>query len=167
MKLLPNEPKKQTYKRNGQNRNYPERAGRIPKIKTVNGQRLLAGSYPRGTLTTTNGVLTTLNPNQMFNESVYNTPPDETKPTWEEIEQAKADAADDWQNEQEVTEPIIINLKTTNQWPHFKEFLDPNYLCNIDFLNNDMQYIRRIVTITDVKKGEVHDGKSKKAGQNR
>jgi hypothetical protein len=46
---------------------------------------------------------------------------------------------------------------------HFKEFLDPNYLCNIDFLNNDMQYIRRIVTITDVKKGEVHDGKSKKA----
>ena len=57
-----------------------------------------------GTLTITNGVLTTLNPNQMFNESVYNTPPDETKPTWEEIEQAKADAADDWQNEQEVTD---------------------------------------------------------------
>lgn len=47
--------------------------------------------------------------------------------------------------------------------PHFKEFLDPNYLCNIDFLNNDMQYIRRIVTITDVKKEQVHDGKSKKS----
>ena len=38
------------------------------------------------------------------NENVYNTPPDETKPTWEEIEAAKADAADDWQNEQQLTE---------------------------------------------------------------
>ena len=57
----------------------------------------------------------------MFNESVYNTPPDETKPTWEEIEQAKADSADDWQNEQEVTEPIIT-IKTTNQCHTSKNF---------------------------------------------
>ena len=39
-----------------------------------------------------------------INESVYNTPPNEDQPTWEEIEQAKADAADDWRKEQEVTD---------------------------------------------------------------
>ena len=39
-----------------------------------------------------------------INESVYNTPPNEDKPTLEEIEQAKADAADNWLKEQQLTE---------------------------------------------------------------
>lgn len=46
--------------------------------------------------------------------------------------------------------------------PHFKEFLDPNYLSNIDFLTDTMRYERKVVTITDVKKELVHDGKSKR-----
>ena len=43
--------------------------------------------------------------------------------------------------------------------PHFKEFIDPNYLCNVDFLNNNGQYDRKIVTITKVTKEEIHNGK--------
>ena len=46
--------------------------------------------------------------------------------------------------------------------PHFKELLDPNYLSNIDFLTDKMQYEKKVVTITDVKKEQVHDGKSKR-----
>ena len=46
--------------------------------------------------------------------------------------------------------------------PHFKEFLDPNFLSNVDFLNDKMQYERKIVTITELKKEQVHDGKSKR-----
>ena len=47
--------------------------------------------------------------------------------------------------------------------PHFKEFLDPNFISNIDFIDDQMKYTKKIVTITDVKKGEVHDGKSKRS----
>lgn len=46
---------------------------------------------------------------------------------------------------------------------HFKDFLDPNYISNIDFIDDKMKYTRKIVTIEDVKKGEVHDGKSKRS----
>lgn len=47
--------------------------------------------------------------------------------------------------------------------PHFKELLDPNFLSNIDFLTDKMQYERKILTIKEVKKEQVHDGKSKKS----
>ena len=40
----------------------------------------------------------------MFNENLYNTPPPDDQPTWEEIEQAKADAADTWRKEREATD---------------------------------------------------------------
>ncbi len=43
--------------------------------------------------------------------------------------------------------------------PHFKEFLDTNFLSNIDFINDSMKYDRKIVTITDVKKEVTHNGK--------
>ena len=43
--------------------------------------------------------------------------------------------------------------------PHFKEFIDPNFLCNIDFLDNAGQYQRKIVTIKKVTKEEIHNGK--------
>ena len=43
--------------------------------------------------------------------------------------------------------------------PHFKEFIDPNFLCNIDFLNNNGVYERKIVTIKGVTKEEIHNGK--------
>lgn len=43
--------------------------------------------------------------------------------------------------------------------PHFKELLDPNFLSNIDFINDKMTYDRKIVTITDVKRETTHNGK--------
>jgi len=43
--------------------------------------------------------------------------------------------------------------------PHFREFIDPNFLCNLDFLNDEGQYFKRIVTIKTVTKEEVHNGK--------
>lgn len=43
--------------------------------------------------------------------------------------------------------------------PHFKEFIDPNFLCNIDFLDDKGSYIRKIVTIKNVTKEEIHNGK--------
>ena len=43
--------------------------------------------------------------------------------------------------------------------PHFKEFIDPNFLCNIDFLDNNGNYTRKIVTIKTVTKEEIHNGK--------
>ena len=43
--------------------------------------------------------------------------------------------------------------------PHFKDFLDPTFLSNIDFLDNSGKYVRKIVTIADVKKAQVHSGK--------
>ncbi len=43
--------------------------------------------------------------------------------------------------------------------PHFKEFIDPNFLCNIDFLDNNGQYQRKTVTIKNVTKEEIHNGK--------
>jgi len=43
--------------------------------------------------------------------------------------------------------------------PHFREFIDPNFLCNLDFLNDQGQYYRKIVTIKNVTKEEVHNGK--------
>lgn len=43
--------------------------------------------------------------------------------------------------------------------PHFREFIDPNFLCNLDFLNDQGQYFKRIVTIKNVTKEEVHNGK--------
>ncbi len=43
--------------------------------------------------------------------------------------------------------------------PHFKELLDPNFLANIDFINDRMTYDRKIVTITDVKREQTHNGK--------
>jgi len=43
--------------------------------------------------------------------------------------------------------------------PHFKEFIDPNFLCNIDFLDDKGNYIRKIVTIKNVTKEEIHNGK--------
>jgi len=43
--------------------------------------------------------------------------------------------------------------------PHFKEFIDPNFLCNIDFLDNNGQYQRKVVTIKKVTKEEIHNGK--------
>jgi hypothetical protein len=43
--------------------------------------------------------------------------------------------------------------------PHFREFIDPNFLSNIDFLNEKGQYIKKIVTITNVSKQEIHNGK--------
>lgn len=47
--------------------------------------------------------------------------------------------------------------------PHFKEFLDPNFLSNIDFINDKMEYVKKIVTISDVKKETTHNGKDGKA----
>ena len=46
--------------------------------------------------------------------------------------------------------------------PHFKEFLDPNFLSNLDFMTNNMTYDRKTVTITEVKKENTHNGKSGK-----
>jgi hypothetical protein len=43
--------------------------------------------------------------------------------------------------------------------PHFKEYLDTNFLSNIDFINDNMRYDRKIVTITDVKREVTHNGK--------
>jgi len=43
--------------------------------------------------------------------------------------------------------------------PHFKEFLDPNFLSNIDFINDKMEYTRMIVTITGLTKETTHNGK--------
>lgn len=43
--------------------------------------------------------------------------------------------------------------------PHFREYIDPNFLCNLDFLNDKGAYYRKIVTIKDVTKEEVHNGK--------
>jgi len=43
--------------------------------------------------------------------------------------------------------------------PHFKEFIDPNFLCNIDFLDNNGNYTRKTVTIKNVTKEEIHNGK--------
>ena len=43
--------------------------------------------------------------------------------------------------------------------PHFKEFLDPNFLSNIDFINDKMQYVKKIFTIKNVTTAEAHNGK--------
>ena len=43
--------------------------------------------------------------------------------------------------------------------PHFRDFIDPNFLCNLDFLNDQGQYYKKIVTIKNVTKEEVHNGK--------
>ena len=106
---------RQLTKEMAKNRNYPERAGRIPENQDRGTVSDYFGELPRGTLTTTRKAINYLKSKpKCLTKSVYNTPPDETKPTWEEIEQAKADAADDWQNEQEVTEPNNYNFPQTN-----------------------------------------------------
>jgi hypothetical protein len=43
--------------------------------------------------------------------------------------------------------------------PHFKEFLDPNFLANIDFIDDKMKYVKKIVTITGIESETAHDGK--------
>jgi len=43
--------------------------------------------------------------------------------------------------------------------PHFREFIDPNFLCNLDFLDDNGTYQRKTVTITGVTKEEIHNGK--------
>lgn len=45
LNLKTNEPKRKTYKRNCQNRNDTERAGRIPKYQTRDDQRLSTWRY--------------------------------------------------------------------------------------------------------------------------
>lgn len=42
----------------------------------------------------------------MFDENVYNTPPNEDTPSWEEIENEKANKADDWYSEQIDTDEL-------------------------------------------------------------
>jgi hypothetical protein len=43
--------------------------------------------------------------------------------------------------------------------PNFREFIDPNFLCNIDFLDDAGKYTRKIVTIKKVTKESIHNGK--------
>jgi len=43
--------------------------------------------------------------------------------------------------------------------PHFKELLDPNFLSNIDFINDQMKYDKKIVTIESVQRETTHNGK--------
>lgn len=46
--------------------------------------------------------------------------------------------------------------------PHFREFIDPNFLCNLDFLDDKGIYTKKIVTIKGVTKEEIHNGKGGK-----
>jgi len=43
--------------------------------------------------------------------------------------------------------------------PHFKELLDPNFLSNIDFINDKMKYDKKLVTIESVQRETTHNGK--------
>lgn len=57
------------------------------------------------------------------------------------------------QNNEQINHLIIKTM------PHFKELLDPNFLANIDFINDKAQYDRKTVTITEVKREKTHNGK--------
>lgn len=46
--------------------------------------------------------------------------------------------------------------------PHFREFIDPNFLCNLDFMDDRGNYISKVVTIKSVTKEEIHNGKGGK-----
>jgi len=46
--------------------------------------------------------------------------------------------------------------------PHFREFIDPNFLCNLDFMDERGNYTSKIVTIKSVTKEEIHNGKGGK-----
>jgi hypothetical protein len=43
--------------------------------------------------------------------------------------------------------------------PHFKELLDPNFLSNIDFINDKMKYDKKLATIESVQRETTHNGK--------
>jgi hypothetical protein len=45
---------------------------------------------------------------------------------------------------------------------HFREFIDPNFLCNLDFLDDNGRYKRKTVTVKSVTKEEIHNGKGSK-----
>ena len=43
--------------------------------------------------------------------------------------------------------------------PHFREFIDPNFLCNLDFMDDKGSYTRKTVTIQSITKEQIHNGK--------
>ena len=86
------------------NRNYPERSGRIPENQTVERSAIM-GRYPMERWQLRTGGINYLKSKTKCLTKAFTTPHQmKQNQRGKKSNRQKADAADDWQNEQEVTD---------------------------------------------------------------